>query len=111
MKLIANRQLTGTYGTVVAGQMFEVDDETAMQLIGQGVAHKSDPPRIEYQTKVIVPEAPEVSPREPFRHSLMPYEEPSAVAIESNRILPKSDLQESADAHPGRRGRRSRSGS
>ncbi|HTF69826.1 MAG TPA: hypothetical protein VK638_44825 [Edaphobacter sp.] len=111
MKLIANRQLTGTYGTVTAGQTFEVEDATAVQLITQGVAHKADPPRVEYQTKVIKPEAPEVSPREPFRDSLMPYEEPAAVAPESNRIVPQSDIPERRDVDRRRRRGRPRSGS
>jgi hypothetical protein len=111
MKLIANCQLTGVYGTVIAGQQFEAEDELALHLIKGQMAHKADPPRIEYQTKVIVPEAPEVSPREPFRDLLMPDETAPTVAPESNRILPQSDVQERIDADPRRRGRRPRSGS
>ncbi len=42
MKLIANRQLVGSYGTVAAGGVFEADGETAKQLIGRGLARSSD---------------------------------------------------------------------
>jgi hypothetical protein len=64
MRLIAYRQLTGSYGTVAAGKEFEADDDIALQLIEQGKAVKADPPKIEYMTKVIVPEAPEIGPLE-----------------------------------------------
>jgi hypothetical protein len=38
MKLIANCQLTGVYGTVTAGQMFDAPDAIAAELLRRGVA-------------------------------------------------------------------------
>lgn len=112
MKLIARCQLTGSYGTVYAGQTFETDDQTALHLMRNNMAHKADPPKIEYEVQAIRPqEAPEVSPREPFRDSNLPYEEPAQLAPESNRILPQPDLPTAANADHRRRRGRPRSGS
>jgi hypothetical protein len=80
-------------------------------LIHNHMARKADPPRIEYQTKVIKPEAPEVSPREPFCDVRLPYEEPPTVAPESAPSISAADVQERGDAHPRRRRGRPRSGS
>lgn len=111
MKLIASRQLRGEYGLVVPDQEFEARDEVAVELIKKGLAHRPDPPKIQYQAKIIRPEAPEVSPREPFRGSPVPHEEPPTVAPESNRIVPQPDVPASEDADRRRRGRRPGSGS
>jgi hypothetical protein len=112
MRLIANRQLTGDYGTVVTDQEFDTSDEIAQQLMRNGMAHRKQPPTIEYETKVIHPEeAPEVSPREPFRDSIVPHEKPPAMAPESAPSISAADVPERGDAHPGRRRGRPRSGS
>jgi hypothetical protein len=42
MKFIANCQLTGVYGTVTAGQMFDVPDAIAAELFRRGVARQVD---------------------------------------------------------------------
>ena len=106
MRLIANRQLTGVYGSVVAGDGFDVEDATGRQLMSAGLARRADPPRVQYETKVITPEAPEVSARQPFRDSALPHEEPPSVAPESDSLLPPANVSESGAADRGRRGRR-----
>lgn len=57
------QQLTGEYGTVIAGQEFECRDETGKQLVLSRLARKPGSPRIAYETKPASFEAPEVSPR------------------------------------------------
>jgi hypothetical protein len=111
MRVIANRPLYGEYGTVTAGQEFDCRDEIARQLLEAGrVRLPDDPPRVRYETKVIVPsEAPEVSARLPFRHVSMPDEEQAGVAGDGNSVLPGADVSGSGAAHPGGRGRRSQS--
>jgi hypothetical protein len=108
MRLIAGRQLTGSYGTVVAGEIFEVEDDLGRQLVLAGNAVKAEPPRILYETKVILPEAPEVSAREPFRHVPVPNPQPTDVAIEVDTVLPEPELPgiEERTADPRGRGRR-----
>ena len=71
MRLISNIQLTGTYGTVVAGQEFECEESTARELLTAGIVRKAGPPVVRYETKVIAPEAPEVSARHSFRDCLL----------------------------------------
>ena len=107
MRLIANRQLTGSYGSVVAGDGFDVEDATARQLINAGLARRAEQPRIQYETKIIAPEAPQVSARQPFRDSALPHEESPRVASESDQLLSSTDLPESGITDRGRRGRRS----
>ena len=106
MRLIANRQLTGDYGSVVAGDGFEVEDATGHQLITAGLARRAETPRVQYETKVITPEAPEVSARQPFRELSLPHAEPPSVAPESDRVVPPTDLSQSGVVDRGRRGRR-----
>lgn len=107
MEVIANRQLRGEYGTVAPDQSFECRNETAQQLLKAGLVRNAMPPVIEYQTKVIVPEAPEVSPRHPFRDVSVPHKESAGVATESNRVLPAADVPKSGA--PDSRGRARRS--
>lgn len=108
MRLIAvAHQLTGDYGTVTAGQEFEVNDEVAAELMRNGSARRADPPRVLYDTKVIVPEAPQVGPRQhPFRDLSLPNPEPPPVAPASHRVLSDTDLPESGVVDSGRRGKR-----
>jgi len=109
MRLIAvAHQLTGVYGTVTAGQEFECRDDLARQLVKAGSARKADPPRVTYETKVVVLEAPEVSARLPFRDVPVRHEESPPVDPESDRVLPESDLPTPGDADSG--GRRKRKG-
>ena len=107
MRLVANTQLTGVYGTVLAGQEFECHDPTALELLQAGSVHKAGSPAISYETKVIAPgEAPQVSARETFRHVPLSDEGPERVASEGDCVLPAADArQRGAADHSGRRGR------
>ena len=49
MRLIAERQLYGSYGLVHAGQQFEVADDIGTELLRRGLVHRADPPRIAYE--------------------------------------------------------------
>ena len=109
MRLISNTQLTGSYGTVVAGQEFECEESTARELLTAGIVRKAGPPAVRYETKVIVPEAPEVSARHSFRDVPVPDEESEELASEGNRLLPAADAPERGTADSGGRGGRSRS--
>ncbi len=113
MRLICDRpQLTGNYGpnaaqsTVLLGQQFEASDDLGRHLIQNGLAHRADPPKVLYETKVVTPEAPEVSPRLPFHNLPLHHEEQAGVATESNPMLPGSDLPTPRTlSRLGRRGR------
>lgn len=110
MRLIANRQLTGDHGFVLEGQVFETDtDEKGRSLINRGLARAADPPKVLYSTKVIVPEAPEVSARQPFRHVPVPHKESQAVVTESDQVFSGPDVPEQGTADT--RGRAGRKGS
>ena len=110
MRVIANRQLTGHYGVVTMGQEFDAEDDVARQLLRAGLVKRPDPPAMVYETKVIVPEAPEAAPRDAFRDMPLSDAEPQEVASESDRMLPAADLPAARIAHPVGRGRRSRPG-
>lgn len=59
VKLIARQDLTGDYGTVHEGDIFEVREEDAAHYEAAGLAFRYFEPRPSfpaYQTKVIVPE-------------------------------------------------------
>jgi hypothetical protein len=104
MKLIANRQLTGVYGTVGPGEAFECDDELAQELLRAGVVRKAEPPRVLYQTKAVSP--PEVGPAIPFRDLPVPDAKPQEVAAQGDPVLPGPNLrQERAPDPVKRRGR------
>lgn len=111
MRLIANRQLFGEYGLVAPGDDFEVRDEIATQLLRAGVVRKADPPTVQYETKVIVPEAPEVSPRQPFRD--MPVFDARSPELDrkGNREFSTTDVPAIRTDDPRGRDRRSGSGS
>jgi hypothetical protein len=111
MRLIANCQLTGDYGTVTAGDIFIVPDPDAQKLITAGVARRADPPRILYETKparyemrTIQPEAPEVSARSTFPDApgyvRLPDAQPQTVASESDSVLPKPNVSEQGTPDP-----------
>jgi hypothetical protein len=102
MRLIANRQLTGEYGTVIAGQEFECSDQIAHELLAQGMVRKADPPKVVYETKVVRPA--EVGPTQPFRNVPVPDQEPAPVDPPRDRVVQIADLQGTAHA-PGRRRR------
>ena len=117
MILIATRQIySSAHGQVIGGQEFDWPDSDTANLLATGAARHPYPPRIRYDTKpavfetqVIMPEAPEVSARLPFRDVPLSDEEPASVASESNRVLPQTDVSEPRVAHS--RGRRRRAGS
>jgi hypothetical protein len=104
MRIVANTQLTGIYGTVVAGEEFDCPDGTALELLRLGRARRVAPPAVRYETKVIVPEAPEVSAREGFRHLRVPDKKSANVAPEGHRLLARPDIPKQRTAHS--RGRR-----
>ena len=115
MKLIANSQLhiSSHDLTVAAGQTFELPDGLAMQLLKAGKVRKADPPRVQYETRVIIPEsrtiqpeAPEVSARPPFRDVPVSDPQPPSMAPESHSVLPAANVQGQRVADSGRRGRR-----
>jgi hypothetical protein len=109
MRVIANRQLTGEYGTIAPNQEFECPNELAGQLRAKGMVRNAIPPRIEYETQVLRPqEAPEVSPRHPFRNRTLSDPKQENVATESDREFPAADIPSSGASDPRRRGGRSR---
>jgi len=91
MRLIANRQLCGSYGVVGPGQEFNVEDDTGLQLISNGVAYRPNPPRILYQTKVITPEAPMVGAG-PFCDVPMCDSQPTEVAASGDTMFSVADV-------------------
>lgn len=104
MRLIAHRQLhnPGLYGTVAEGHEFDCSDENvAGQLIQSGLARKSEPPKILYETKVMTPR--EVGPAIPFRDVPVPDEKPEAVAAAGYPVLPEPNLSEPGAADSRRR--------
>ncbi len=106
MRLFASRQLTGDYGTVTAGEEFECAEDVGNHLLHKGLAFPALPPKVHYETKVVTPEAPEVSPREPFRDLSVSDAKPEEVAAASNPVLSQTDVPESGTADPGGRGKR-----
>jgi len=102
MILIANRQLTGSYGTVTAGQQINVSDEDARVLLASGVA--TLPVSTGYETKVIV--AAPVAAR-PFRHGdHADAEQPGAVLAPGAGSVPSTDVPAPGTPdRPRRRGR------
>lgn len=107
MRVIANRQLHGEYGTVTADQGFECRDDLATELLKGGMVRNALPPKVQYETKVITPEAPEVSARQPFRDVPVPDQKSQGVAPEGDRMFSESDLSTNRTTDPRGRGRRS----
>ena len=100
MKLIANQQLTGDYGTVLPGQWFECDAPVAEQLIQRGLATRALIRT--YETKVVVPEAPMVG-ADPFRNVFSFDEEPPALVALRTAVCAVSDVPPARDSgHSGR---------
>jgi hypothetical protein len=54
MKIVATRQLKGSYGLLATGETAEVDDEVGVSLVKRGLALEQD--LVSYQTKVVSPE-------------------------------------------------------
>ena len=113
MRVIANRALHGEYGTVTQDQEFECREETGMALLKKGLARTAVPPKVEYEKKVIKPEAPavkpeaaEAGPRQPFRDVPVSDAKQERLAPEGDRLLPLSDLPADGTTDPrGRPGR------
>ena len=107
MRVIANRQLTGHYGVVTAGQEFDADDDVARQLLRAGLVKRPDPPVMLYETKVVSPEAPEAAPREAFRDVPLSDAEPTHVAGECNPEFSEPNVSvPRTDTPRGRAGRK-----
>jgi hypothetical protein len=110
MKVIANRQLHGEYGDAAPDQLFECREETAEQLLKAGLVRHALPPKVQYEIKVIKPEAPEVGPREPFPgHVSVSDAESKTVAPEGDPLFQGANLPPLGTTDP--RGRGGRSGS
>lgn len=95
--IIANSTLYNRteYGLKSPGDMFTVRDSLARDLMSRGLARPADPPRVVYETKVITPEAPEVSPRPlPFRLGTVPDEGQTGVDPDRDRVLEQPDVPE-----------------
>lgn len=91
MRIITHIQLKGDYGLKAPGDEFECPDELALRLIKEGKAHRAGVPKILYETKVIVPEAPEVGPG-PFRDRAVLDAKSTEMAATSDTGLPESDV-------------------
>jgi hypothetical protein len=112
VKVIANSILHGSsYGTKAANEEFDVADDIGHQLLSQNMVRHAKPPKVQYETKVIVPEAPEVSAREPFRDGVVHHAKPETVDSEGLKVLSTSDIFASGTTDSRRRGRRSGSAS
>ncbi len=112
MRIVANRQLTGVYGTVSAGQEFECHDATALELLQAGFVQRAGAPAVRYETKVIVPaEAPQVSARDSFRHVPVSDARPETVAAAGDCVFPGPDAPQRGAADSGGRRGRQRPGS
>jgi hypothetical protein len=110
--LTAKTQLYGDWGNVPAGKEFYCEDEEqARELIRTGKVFSPAPPRVQYETKVIVPEAPEVSARLPFRDVPVSHQESTSVVAESDPVLPSADVPKSGTPDLGGRRGRARPGS
>lgn len=107
MKVIANCQLRGSYGSMAPDQEFETTEDIGGQLLKNGSVRHAVPPRIQYETKIITPEAPEVGPREPFRDRTVSHQEPETVAAESPELFHGANLPALGTTDPRGRGRRS----
>jgi hypothetical protein len=107
MRVIANRQITGEYGTVLPGQAFDVRDELADDLMKRNLVRTAAAPRVQYDIRAFQPaEAPEVSAREPFRHLPVPNEESTDLAAEGDSLLPGTDVSKAEPTDSfGRAGR------
>ena len=109
--LIANRPMCGDFGNVNAEQEFSASESDADSLVRRGLARYAKPPKIQYSTKVVTPEAPEVSADPSFRDVPVRDEKPKEVAPAGDPALSSADAPEPGTAHPKRRGGRPRSGS
>lgn len=110
VKLIAHRLLTGSFGTVPAGEPFDADPEEAQQLVERDLAHHANAPKVEYESKIIAPEAPEVSASESFRNRDVRNKKSKGVASGSNKKLSGSNAPKPRTADSKRRSGRSGSG-
>ena len=106
MKVIANRQITGDWGTAHPGAHFECPGDQVDGLLSRGLVRIPDPPRVVYEVKVITPEAPAVASEGPFCYMPVPDQEPPTVAAEGDSGMESADVQEQRNVDPGgRRGR------
>ena len=96
MELIANRQLTGDYGSVSAGDCFHCSEEVGAQLLQAGLARVRFAQPYIYETKVVTPEAPEVKPAAaiPFRDVPDSDPRPKALVALESAVRAASDAPE-----------------
>ena len=115
MRLVANKQTTGDYGTIPPGGVFHTPDDIGRQLITMGIARIDAPPAVLYETKVVTPEAPQVSARDifpgPTSDGALPDAQPEGLAPEGDPLLSGAEVQEPGAPDSGRRSKRSGSGS
>ena len=107
MRLVANRQLTGVYGTVAPHQVFDAPDDVGVELLRDGKARRPDPPAV-IETKVFRP--PEVGPVIPFRDVSVPDPEQASVVAARDSVLSVPDVPEQGTPDTGRRRKRLRLG-
>ncbi len=110
MRLIANRQLCGVYGVVVAGQEFDCPDEIAVTLLKAELVRKPAAPQVVYETKVVMPGAPGVSTRPLFCDVSVPDAQQARVFTPSDSVLPESDVPTPRTTNSRGRAGRARSG-
>ena len=110
MKLRAIRRLIGSDYRVRAGEVFDVPDMEALDLIRRGLASAMEAPQVIYETKVVTPEAPSVS-GVPFRHcDYADYQRQGPFYRTSYPVMPVPGTSAVGVGDPGRRstGRRGR---
>lgn len=107
MRVVANRQLNGDYGLKNPGDIIDnLPPHLEKDYLARGVVSPAVDPKVQYETKVVRPEAPEVSAREPFRDVSVSDEESEAVASEGDSMLSESGVHEEGTADHRGRGRR-----
>ena len=112
MRLVAGSQLTGSYGTVQAGEEFECHDATAQELLLAGLAKRAGPPAVRYETKVIVPSQAAFgggAASESFRDVPLPDAGPETVVAEGDYVFPDPNAPKFGAADSVRRAGRPRS--
>jgi len=104
MLLYTDRQLLHRGQSIGPGGQFEESDPKEIErLLSLPGIRRAEAPRVLYETKVIYPEAPEVSASTPFRHVPVSDTEPSGVVAEGAPVLESSNISEPRAAGRGKR--------
>lgn len=111
MRLIAERQRYDNGILILPGQLFEVEKEQlGLDLLSKGLARLPDPPRVMYETKVVVPLAEvQAQVAASFRDLHLPDPEPAPVATRVDPVLPSPDPPKPRTTDRRKWGRRKRS--